>query len=211
MKDNAKENEKELGTYGKVPGEESELSISSSLENPDIKALPFDSLLTDIGFGWYQWKYYIVLCLMALSEGTQISVVSVLIPILQRYWNVNVYLNSLQVSILFVAMLLGSVLSGIIGNFRGRKIPILIGAVCALGFAVGSAAVQEYYQLVVLRGFLGLSMGFVIPCAWSTLTEITPPLNRGRYMIIVQFIMQVGILWGYILSYLLLPNLSSGN
>ena len=76
------------------------------------KFLSFDDLLNDIGFGKYQLKIYFIMACLALAEGGQIMVFTMMIPILEVQWGVQDWLNGLQASLIFVSFLIGSVVSG---------------------------------------------------------------------------------------------------
>ena len=114
------------------PSESFSTDHSSSLDTPlhhqekfDIivkNTLTFDDLLNDVGFGKYQLILYTIMASLALAEGAQVMVFTIMIPILENEWQVQEWENSLQASLIFVSFLIGSVVSGQIADRIGSKL-----------------------------------------------------------------------------------------
>ena len=114
------------------PSESFSTDQSSSLDIPlhhkdkfDIivkNTLTFDDLLNDVGFGKYQLILYSIMASLALAEGAQVMVFTIMIPILENEWQVQEWENSLQASLIFVSFLVGSVVSGQIADRIGSKL-----------------------------------------------------------------------------------------
>lgn len=49
---------------------------------------------------------------LGLTEGAQVSVFTIMIPLLKNEWNVGDDINALQVCLVFLGFLVGSMLSG---------------------------------------------------------------------------------------------------
>jgi hypothetical protein len=113
------------------PTESFSTDPSSSLDTPlhnkddsEILAkshLTFDDLLNDVGFGKYQLILYTIMASLAIAEGAQVMVFTIMIPILEIEWQVQEWENSLQASLIFVSFLLGSVISGQIADRIGSN------------------------------------------------------------------------------------------
>lgn len=123
--------EVELSHSPPSPPSESFSTDPSSLDTPlhhkdkfDIivkNDLTFDDLLNDVGFGKYQLILYTIMASLALAEGAQVMVFTIMIPILENEWQVQEWENSLQASLIFVSFLVGSVVSGQIADRIGSK------------------------------------------------------------------------------------------
>lgn len=124
--------EVELSPSPPSPPTESFSTDPSSLDTPlhhqekfDIivkNTLTFDDLLNDVGFGKYQLILYTIMASLALAEGAQVMVFTIMIPILENEWQVQEWENSLQASLIFVSFLIGSVVSGQIADRIGSKL-----------------------------------------------------------------------------------------
>lgn len=88
-------------------------------EGPET--IPFDVVMEAVGFGNYQLRIYLIMCLMAFSEGAHIMSFTLMLPILKVQWLVSDSLNGFQASMIFLAYLLGSVSSGQISDKSVEK------------------------------------------------------------------------------------------
>jgi len=55
---------------------------------------------------------YGVMATLGLTEGAQVSVFTIMIPLLKKQWDVGDDVNSLQVCLVFLGFLVGSMVSG---------------------------------------------------------------------------------------------------
>ena len=78
------------------------------IEAKEEKMKSFDTLLDEIGFGKYQLKLYLFIGLLGFSEGAQISVMTLMIPIVSNQWKISQNMNSLQASLIFISILFGN-------------------------------------------------------------------------------------------------------
>lgn len=173
--------------------------------------LNFDTILTKIGFGWYQLKTYLVMGLLAMSEGAQVMAFTLMVPVLSNQWGVSDFLNSLQASLIFVSFLIGSVLSGQFSDRYGRRRPCIYSCFLMCLFSTLSAFSPEIITLICLRVCLGLLVGFFGPLGATMITELTPKQSRGKYMALLTASMVIGELYGALVAYFFLDDLTTGD
>src|SRR5262249_16857228 len=90
-------------------------------------------------------------------------------------------------SLTFVGMTLGSLITGFVGDKMGRRFTYQINLL-VLGLAsLAAAFVQDMTQLIVCRFIQGLGLG-----GYSTMTEFVPPKTRGRWLAFMAFIVVAG-------------------
>lgn len=178
-------------------------------DNPDY--LSFDDVLNDIGFGKYQLKVYLIMACLALAEGAQVMVFTMMIPILEVQWGIQEWLNGLQASLIFVSFLIGSVVSGQISDRLGRKKPIIFSSGVMFVLSLGSASSPNIVVLILFRVFLGLLVGFFAPLGATMLAELTPLALRGRYMALIQLSLSFGMIFGICMGLAILSDLTHGN
>ena len=178
--------------------------------NPDDH-LNFDTILSQIGFGRYQLKTYSIMALLAMSEGAQVMAFTLMVPVLSNEWGVSDFLNSLQASLIFVSFLIGSVLSGQFSDRYGRRRPCIYSCFLMTFFSFLSAFSPEIVTLIVLRICLGLLVGFFGPLGATMITELTPKNSRGKFMALLTASMVIGELYGSLIAYFFLTNLSTGD
>ncbi len=90
-------------------------------------------------------------------------------------------------SLTFVGMTLGSLITGFVGDKMGRRFTYQINLlIFGLASLVASFA-QNMDQLIVCRFVQGLGLGAEIVVGYSTLTEFVPPKTRGRWLALWRF------------------------
>jgi putative MFS transporter len=90
--------------------------------------------------------------------------------------------NAQFVSVTFLGMMLGSLLTGFLGDRYGRRFTYQAN-LAVFGFAsIASAFAPSMNVLILLRGVMGLGLGAEMVVGFSTLTEFVPPRARGRWL-----------------------------
>jgi putative MFS transporter len=90
--------------------------------------------------------------------------------------------NAQFVSVTFLGMMLGSLLTGFLGDRYGRRFTYQAN-LAVFGFAsIASAFAPSMNVLILLRGIMGLGLGAEMVVGFATLTEFVPPRARGRWL-----------------------------
>jgi len=110
------------------------------------------------------------------------------------------------ISLTFVGMTAGALITGFVGDKFGRRFTYQINLLI-FGFASLAAAFsQDMTQLIICRFVQGLGLGAEIVVGYSTLTEFVPPKTRGRWLSMMAFIVVAGFPVTSLLGYLVIPN-----
>ncbi|HQT66723.1 MAG: MFS transporter [Rhodospirillales bacterium 20-60-12] len=110
------------------------------------------------------------------------------------------------VSATFVGMMLGSIVTGFLGDRFGRRftyqanLAIFGLASLAAAFAPGMGI------LIALRFVMGFGLGAENVVGYSTLTEFIPPAARGRWLGMMAVIVVTGLPVSALLGYALVPH-----
>jgi MFS family permease len=101
-------------------------------------------------------------------------------------------LSQTQVGLLstgtFVAMALGSLLSGLAGDRLGRK-PVFLANIAIFTFGAALTALAPNYELLLLgRVLIGIGLGGEISLGYTVVAELMPSRRRGAMTAAVQFI-----------------------
>lgn len=110
-------------------------------------------------------------------------------------------------SITFVGMTLGSLITGFIGDAMGRRFTYQINLLIFGLASLAAALSQDMTQLIICRFVQGLGLGAEIVVGYSTLTEFVPPKTRGRWLSFMAFIVVAGFPVTAILGYFIIPAL----
>ena len=90
--------------------------------------------------------------------------------------------NAQFVSLTFLGMMLGSFLTGFLGDRYGRRFTYQAN-LAVFGIAsIASAFMPSMRMLILLRFIMGLGLGAENVVGYSTMTEFVPPQARGRWL-----------------------------
>src|SRR6266446_3649647 len=108
-------------------------------------------------------------------------------------------------SLTFVGMTLGSLITGFVGDKMGRRFTYQINLLVFGLASLAAAFAQDMTQLIVCRFIQGLGLGAEIVVGYSTMTEFVPPKTRGRWLAFMAFLTVCGFPVTSLLSYLIIP------
>lgn len=110
------------------------------------------------------------------------------------------------VSLTFVGMTIGALVTGFVGDKMGRRFTYQINLLIFGLASLAAAFAQDMNQLIVCRFIQGLGLGAEIVVGYSTLTEFVPPKSRGRWLSFMAFLVVAGFPATAILGYLIIPS-----
>jgi putative MFS transporter len=110
------------------------------------------------------------------------------------------------ISLTFVGMTIGSLVTGFIGDKYGRRFTYQVNLLVFGLASIAAAFAQDMTQLIVCRFVQGLGLGAEIVVGYSTLTEFVPPKSRGRWLAFMAFLVVAGFPVTAILGYLIIPT-----
>src|ERR1700690_876504 len=109
------------------------------------------------------------------------------------------------ISLTFVGMTLGALITGFVGDRMGRRFTYQVNLLI-FGLASLAAAFAPGMNQLIACGFVqGLGLGAEILVGYSTLTEFVPPKTRGRWLSMMAFLVVAGFPVTALLGYLIIP------
>jgi putative MFS transporter len=114
--------------------------------------------------------------------------------------------NSQFLSLTFVGMTIGALVTGFVGDRFGRRFTYQINLLIFGLASLAAAFAQDMNQLIACRFVQGLGLGAEIVVGYSTLTEFVPPATRGRWLSMMAFVVVAGFPATALLGYLVIPN-----
>jgi putative MFS transporter len=109
------------------------------------------------------------------------------------------------ISLTFVGMTVGALITGFVGDKMGRRFTYQINLLIFGLASLAAAFAQDMNQLVICRFVQGLGLGAEIVVGYSTLTEFVPPKTRGRWLSMMAFLTVCGFPVTALLGYLIIP------
>ena len=110
------------------------------------------------------------------------------------------------ISLTFVGMTIGALITGFVGDWLGRRFTYQINLLIFGLASLAAAFAQDMDQLIACRFVQGLGLGAEIVVGYSTLTEFVPPRSRGRWLSFMAFVVVAGFPVTALLSYLIIPT-----
>jgi putative MFS transporter len=115
--------------------------------------------------------------------------------------------NAQFMSVTFVGMMLGSLLTGFLGDRYGRRFTYQAN-LAIFGFAcLASAFAPSMTVLILLRFAMGIGLGAENVVGYSTMTEFVPPQARGKWLGGMNVIVVSGLPVAALLGTLIIPRL----
>lgn len=156
-----------------------------------------------------RWWILGTLCLTLLGVMLANSSLNMALPMMARdlsltqlelTWIVNVY-TLVFASLLFIA--------GAVGDRYGRKIAMQIGlGIFTIGSLYAGFVAQTGTELIIARIVMGIGGAFVMPTTLSIINNTFPKKERARAVAIWGAVAGVGMMFGSIISGILLEHFS---
>jgi putative MFS transporter len=90
--------------------------------------------------------------------------------------------NAQFVSVTFVGMMLGSFITGFLGDRYGRRFTYQANLIIFGLASVAAAFAPSMLVLILLRGVMGLGLGAELVVGYAAMTEFVPPQARGKWV-----------------------------
>ncbi len=158
-----------------------------------------------------RWKILTVLCasLMVVIVGN--TALNVALPTLARELHASISAQQWMVDgygLVFAGLLLTA---GTLGDRRGRKGALQFGLVIFLAGSLFAAFSHSAGAVITGRIIMGFGAAFVMPATLSILTNVFPPMERGKAIAIWAGISGAGAAVGPVASGFLLKHFSWGS
>ncbi|MFG1396309.1 MFS transporter [Roseixanthobacter pseudopolyaromaticivorans] len=114
--------------------------------------------------------------------------------------------NALFVSATFVGMMVGSFLTGFLGDRYGRRFTYQANLLLFGLASLAAAFAPNMEVLIGLRFLIGVGLGAENVVGYSTLTEFVPARSRGRWLGLMAVFVVTGLPVASLLGYLIIPE-----
>lgn len=171
-----------------------------------------DKIISEkIESGFYQIAAFIFLVLIDLTDGGNIAIMTLILPTIENEFSLSSGAISLLTSVYFIGTAVGSMIVGKFSDKYGRRKIIMLGLIVQIVVSLAMCLCYNFYFLVFLRFIFGFSYGFSLPLTTVYITEIVPNKNRGKWILFINFFVTIGKLYGTLLGFFILEDLSHGD
>lgn len=162
--------------------------------------------LENLPVGSFQYKLLLVTGLGWLFDSMDTGLISFVLPVLAKEWNLAPAQVGWIGSIGLIGMALGAVLAGTVADRIGRKKVFTI-TVLLYSLSTGMCALAwSYESLLFFRFLVGFGLGGELPVAATLMSEYAPSHLRGRFIVLLESFWGLGWLVAACVAYLLIPR-----
>ena len=154
-----------------------------------------DEHLDHAGFGWFQVRIFLIMSLLVVADGMEMTVLSMLREPLKREFGLDDYGFAALGSVIFAGLLVGNLTGGFVADAFGRRNGLIATGVLFCVAGTCSAFAPDIYTFAIMRFATGMGVGAMIPVADSHLLEWCPgPWRAKLAMMLVGVAFAVGTL-----------------
>ncbi|OSI25409.1 MFS transporter [Neisseria dumasiana] len=162
--------------------------------------------LHNLPVGKFHYKLLILIGLGWLFDAMDTGMVAFVLATLGKEWNLTPSELGWIVSVGFIGMALGAVLSGRMADRIGRK-NVFVATMVLYSIATGLCAFAwNLESLLFFRFWVGFGLGGQLPVAVSLVSEYAPPKVRGRFIVLLESFWGLGWLAAALVSYFFIPQ-----
>lgn len=114
-------------------------------------------------------------------------------------------------SIFYLGIFSGSIISGKLSDKHGRKSLIMVGTALQFLFSIMFLFANSVTFMTFMRFGYGFSFGFTIALTTSMYAESSPIKYRGKGLLLLNFCVSLGKIFGIVLAEIFLDSFTSGN
>jgi len=116
--------------------------------------------------------------------------------------------NAQFVSVTFMGMMLGSLITGFLGDRYGRRFTYQANLIIFGLASVAAAFAPSMLVLILLRGVMGLGLGAELVVGYAAMTEFVPPQARGKWVGALSVFVVTSLPFSALASTLIIPHSS---
>jgi MFS transporter, putative metabolite:H+ symporter len=114
--------------------------------------------------------------------------------------------NAQFVSVTFIGMMIGSFLTGFLGDRYGRRFTYQANLMIFGLASIASAFAPTMFILIPLRGLMGIGLGAELVAGYSAMAEFLPPQARGRWCGVLNALVVTSLPVSALASTVLIPR-----
>jgi MFS transporter, AAHS family, 4-hydroxybenzoate transporter len=162
----------------------------------NTRQVNFHDLIDSSGIGKRQLLILAFCSLLMLIDGFDTQVISFIVPVLAKEWQLPKAVLGSIFSAAFFGLLIGNFGVPFVSRRIGTKKMAII-ATGAFGlFTLLAAFVSSVPQLIALRVLTGIGLGAATPCAVSLVSEFSPKRTRATFVTLIY----IGYSLGFVLA-----------
>ncbi|XP_002737314.1 synaptic vesicle glycoprotein 2C-like [Saccoglossus kowalevskii] len=184
------------------PEKQSNQVFSGNLELAEA----YEQAIAEVGFGKYQIALYFAIGFGLMADGAEIFIVGFIIPSAERDLCLNDSQKGWLGGIVFVGMLIGALIWGMLSDKLGRRKCLITALSINALFAIISAFVRKYGFFLFCRLACGIGIGGSIPITFAYYCEFVAKPSRGANVTWLLFMWTMGGVYVSLLGWGIIPR-----
>lgn len=133
-------------------------------------------------------------------------------PFYERFFDIasSANLQAWAMSCALIGCIVGAMVSGIVSDKFGRKLPLLVSALLFTIASLGTGAASSYVVFVIFRMIGGVAIGLASALSPMYIAEVAPSHLRGRFVSLNQMTIVIGILAAQVINLLIAQKVPIG-
>ncbi len=160
---------------------------------------------TSVNFGYVVFLS-VVAAIGGILFGYDTAVISGTTDIVANQFGLDELAKGWYVGCALIGSIIGVLVAGMMSDFLGRKLTMLISALMFSISAIGCAVCGDMTQLVVFRMIGGFGIGVVSIVSPIYISEVAIAEKRGTLVSLYQLAITVGFLLAYLINFLVLKS-----
>lgn len=153
------------------------------------------------------YKVFTLITLGMMLDGFDVYLAGgVLGQLVQTGWS-SVTLNAAFISTTFIGLFIGSIVTGFVGDWKGRQFAYQINLLIFGAASLASFFAPNMTMLIILRGISGIGLGAEIVTGFALLGEFVPAHSRGKWVATLSFLANCTAPMTTFIAYLVIPNI----
>lgn len=158
---------------------------------PDSSMLSLDEIINSIGFGKFHLKQYLAVFLISLNCLTHSVLSGYILPAITNQWRLSILEQSFLGILEYSMQVLASLLTAYSSPF-GRKKPIIISMLIWTGSVFFTCFFNNFYGFCIFRSSTACFSLLCNLISYTSLSEILPNNNRGKWLGSFEFVIILG-------------------
>ncbi|VDM05386.1 unnamed protein product [Schistocephalus solidus] len=162
---------------------------------PSRKAPLVETILNELGFGWYQARVIIILGVAHSTDTMETIIQAILGPSLRCNWQLSPDYVALLTTLVFLGSCIGAVPMGFAADTFGRQKMCLFSCIALMYLSWLCAITPTYPWMAALRFISGIFIGGMLNAGSSLLSETMPaPYQATGQLITYTFETLIGVI-----------------
>ncbi|WP_010631574.1 MFS transporter [Sporolactobacillus vineae] len=153
------------------------------------------------------YKVFALITLGMMLDGFDVYLAGgVLGQLVKTGWS-SVTLNATFISTTFIGLFIGSIVTGFVGDWKGRQFAYQINLLIFGMASLASFFAPNMMTLIILRGISGIGLGAEIVTGFALLGEFVPAQSRGKWVASLSFLANCTAPITTFIAYLVIPTI----